>query len=167
MERCTRGERVEICSGVLNIKPISSLMKCKYYRESLNWNTERKGAKGGSDSLFQVFTFGLQRLWETGAGRKRERERGRKFMQTRGQFCICLWVPGESRRRRSSRGRRSELKTAKTAVFPNSQQQTGKMSLGKLLWGVSTGMHLYVRLCVVVAEEWYSETTGEKRRRVE
>lgn len=46
--RGVRGVRgVEICSGVLNIKPISSLMKCKYYGESLNWNTERKGVKGG------------------------------------------------------------------------------------------------------------------------
>lgn len=66
--------------GVLNIKPISSLMKCKYYRESLNWNTERKGAKGGSDSLFQVFTFRLPRLGERSADRERERKVG-KFMQ--------------------------------------------------------------------------------------
>lgn len=73
--------------GVLNIKPISSLMKCKYYGESLNWNTERKGAKGGSDSLFQVFTFRLQRLGETGAGREREkREKVYAEVQTRGQF---------------------------------------------------------------------------------
>lgn len=61
--------------GVLNIKPISSLMKCKYYGESLNWNTERKGAKGGSDSLFQVFTFRLQRLGETRAGKERKKRR--------------------------------------------------------------------------------------------
>ena len=68
--------------GVLNIKPISSLMKCKYYGESLNWNTERKGAKGGSDSLFQVFTFRLPRLGESSAERTswrdREREEGEK-----------------------------------------------------------------------------------------
>lgn len=69
----------EICSGVLNIKPISSLMKCKYYGESLNWNTERKGAKGGSDSLFRVFTFRLRRLWETSAERGRERGRESKL----------------------------------------------------------------------------------------
>lgn len=80
VERCARGEGVEICSGVLNIKPISSLMKCKYYGESLNWNTERKGAKGGSDSLFQVFTFRLPRLWETSTGRGRERERVRESL---------------------------------------------------------------------------------------
>lgn len=67
--------------GVLNIKPISSLMKCKYYGESLNWNTERKGVKGGSDSLFQVFTFRLPRLGERSEGREREREKkDRKFM---------------------------------------------------------------------------------------
>lgn len=64
---------MEICSGVLNIKPISSLMKCKYYGESLSWNTERMGAKGGSDSLFQVFTFRLRRLWETNAWRQKEK----------------------------------------------------------------------------------------------
>lgn len=64
--------------GVLNIKPISSLMKCKYYGESLNWNTERKGVKGGSDSLFQVFTFRLQRLGERSAGRGKKKVR--KFM---------------------------------------------------------------------------------------
>lgn len=87
MERCMRGERVEICSGVLNIKPISSLMKCKYYGESLNWNTERKGAKGGSDSLFQVFTFGLQRLWETGAGREREAESLCKLEGSSASLC--------------------------------------------------------------------------------
>lgn len=54
----------EICSGVLNIKPISSLMKCKYFGESLNWITEREkewgrrgeGEAGGPDSLFEVFT---------------------------------------------------------------------------------------------------------------
>lgn len=61
------------CSGVLNIKPISSLMKCKYYRDSLSWNTERMGAKGGSDSLFQLFTFRLPRLWETSAWRQTEK----------------------------------------------------------------------------------------------
>ena len=66
-------ERVESCSGVLNIKPISGLMKCKYYGESLSWNTERMGAKGGSDSLFQVFTFRLWRLWETSAWRQTEK----------------------------------------------------------------------------------------------
>lgn len=60
--------------GVLNIKPISSLMKCKYYGESLNWNTERKGAKGGSDSLFQVLTFRLPRLGE------RERKKWRESL---------------------------------------------------------------------------------------
>ncbi len=81
MERRARGEGVEICSGVLNIKPISSLMKCKYYGESLNWNTERKGAKGGSDSLFQVFTFRLPRLGETSAGRETGTEKKEiKFM---------------------------------------------------------------------------------------
>lgn len=67
------GWGVEGCSGVLNIKPISSLMKCKYYRDSLSWNTERMGAKGGSDSLFQLFTFRLPRLWETGAWRQTEK----------------------------------------------------------------------------------------------
>lgn len=91
MERCARGEGVEICSGVLNIKPISSLMKCKYYGESLNWNTERKGAKGGSDSLFQVFTFRLPRLGEMSAGSEREgkkkREKVYAEVQARGQFC--------------------------------------------------------------------------------
>lgn len=73
--------------GVLNIKPISSLMKCKYYGESLNWNTERKGAKGGSDSLFQVFTFRLPRLGERSAESER-RKKGKKVyaeVQTRGQ----------------------------------------------------------------------------------
>lgn len=64
---------MESCSGVLNIKPISSLMKCKYYGESLSWNTERTGAKGGSDSLFQVFTFRLRWLWETSGGRQTEK----------------------------------------------------------------------------------------------
>lgn len=64
---------MESCSGILNIKPISSLMKCKYYGESLSWNTERMGAKGGSDSLFQVFTFRLRRLWETSAWRQTEK----------------------------------------------------------------------------------------------
>lgn len=54
-------------------------MKCKYYGESLNWNTERKGAKGGSDSLFRVFTFRLRRLWETSAERGRERGRESKL----------------------------------------------------------------------------------------
>ena len=55
---------LESVHGVLNIKPISSLMKCKYYGESLNWNSERKGVKGGSDSLFPEFTFTLWRLGE-------------------------------------------------------------------------------------------------------
>lgn len=91
MERGVRGVRgLKSVHGVLNIKPISSLMKCKYYGESLNWNTERKGAKGGSDSLFQVFTFRLQRLGETSAGReRRERKKREKVyaeVQTRGQF---------------------------------------------------------------------------------
>lgn len=74
--------------GVLNIKPISSLMKCKYYGESLNWNTERKGAKGGSDSLFQVFTFRLPRLGERSAGREREEKSEKVYaeVQTRGQL---------------------------------------------------------------------------------
>lgn len=63
--------------GVLNIKPISSLMKCKYYRESLNWNTERKGAKGGSDSLFQVFTF----IDSRDLGRGAEGVKEKKFRQ--------------------------------------------------------------------------------------
>lgn len=92
VERCARGERVDICSGVLNIKPISSLMKCKYYGESLNWNTERKGAKGGSDSLFQVFTFRLPRLGETSAGRdgkKKERKFVRKC-KLEGSLCQRL-----------------------------------------------------------------------------
>lgn len=75
--------------GVLNIKPISSLMKCKYYGESLNWNTERKGAKGGSDSLFQVFTFRLPRLGERSVGRETDREEKSEKVytevQTRGQ----------------------------------------------------------------------------------
>lgn len=55
------------CSGVLNIKPISSLMKCKYFGESLNWITEEGEVwgeeeeeewgeeAGGPDSLFQEF----------------------------------------------------------------------------------------------------------------
>lgn len=76
-------------------------MKCKYYGESLNWNTERKGAKGGSDSLFQVFTFRLPRLGERSAGRERERK-VRKFIRKcklEGSFKnACLQAPGESRR---------------------------------------------------------------------
>lgn len=63
--------------GVLNIKPVSSLMKCKYYRESLNWNAEKSGAKGGSDSLFQVLTFTLQRLGERSAVSEGGRQRGK------------------------------------------------------------------------------------------
>lgn len=62
-------------------------MKCKYYGESLNWNTERKGAKGGSDSLFQVFTFRLPRLGERSTGReKKKREKVYAEVQTKGQF---------------------------------------------------------------------------------
>lgn len=98
--------------GILNIKPISSLMKCKYYRESLNWNTEKKGAKEGSDSLFQVFTFIDSRDLGRGALLVKER----KFRQKmEGSFSrTCLQAPGKSRSLHSSTGRRSELKQVKT-----------------------------------------------------
>lgn len=88
---------VEMCSGVLNIKPISSLMKCKYYGESLNWNTERKGAKGGSDSLFQVFTFRLPRLRERSVGRE-WKKREKKFVQKSKLEGNFQEDTGESRR---------------------------------------------------------------------
>lgn len=126
VERCARGERVDICSGVLNIKPISSLMKCKYYGESLNWNTERKGAKGGSDSLFQVFTFRLPRLGETSAGREgKKREKVCAEVQTRGQFvpapvCGPQVSPGapEDDGLNSNKPKHAAL----TAALPSSQE---------------------------------------------
>lgn len=64
--------------GVLNIKPISSLMKCKYYGESLNWSTEQTGVKGGADSLFQAFTFRLWRLGEKEGIREQEKKLTKK-----------------------------------------------------------------------------------------
>ncbi|MEQ2244349.1 hypothetical protein ILYODFUR_016166 [Ilyodon furcidens] len=107
--------RLKSVHGVLNIKPISSLMKSKYYRESLNWNTERKGVKGGSDSLFQVFTFIDSRDLGKGAQGVKEREFRQKIEGSMSR--TCLQDPGKSRRLCISRRQRSELEQVRTCSF--------------------------------------------------
>lgn len=82
-------------------------MKCKYYRESLSWNTERMGAKGGSDSLFQVFTFRLPRLWETSA--RRQTEKVNAGVQERDD---CPEVPQLSLRGDDAPGMKAQSETS-------------------------------------------------------
>ena len=55
-----------------------------------------KGAKGGSDSLFQVRTFRLLRLRQTSAGREGVKEKVYVEVQTGGQS--TGGPPGESRK---------------------------------------------------------------------
>lgn len=94
----------EICSGVLNIKPISSLMKCKYFGESLNWITERekewgrRGRRGRWGSRFIISSVHLSDGRDFGrpgaAGRGMGWGRGGVYAEApaRGRCSAHPWV---------------------------------------------------------------------------
>lgn len=153
-------------------------MKCKYYGESLNWNTERKGAKGGSDSLFQVFTF----IDSRDLGRGAQGVKERKFRQKiEGSFSsTCLQALGKSRRLCSSGGPGSELEQVKTCSVncsaPEITCRNRTRFCGKLisccccflfffLQCASVGRCEFVRCCFAsVVGEGNSEATEQRGR---
>lgn len=128
------------------------------------------GAKGGSDSLFQVFTFRLPRLWEASSGREREREKVYAEVQTAGQFGAHPRAPGESRRWCSSRGWRPELTPAKARSAHRSTPELAGINgerlrekMASLFWVRRCGHVLCVSACVC-ALSWLRRGTLRPQR---